>query len=77
VDTGAAGPRRGLSATVRTALDEQREAAAALLTRAGWRVAVARADRSVSDVWQSLGGPGSAGAQAFAAAGRPVAGAPA
>jgi uncharacterized protein (DUF58 family) len=80
VDTGAAGPRRGLSATVRSALDDEREAAAALLLRAGWRVAVARADRSVSDVWQSLGGTGSAeaaGAQAFAAAGGPVSGAPA
>ena len=27
-----------------------------LLRAAGWRVAVARADRSVADVWQSLGG---------------------
>lgn len=77
VDAGTAGPRRGLSATARTALDDDREAAAALLARAGWRVAIARADRSVADVWQSLGGPADAGAQIFAAAGRPVTGAPA
>jgi uncharacterized protein (DUF58 family) len=57
VDTGSAGSRRGLSATVRTALDDEREAAVALLTGAGWRVAVARADRSVAEVWQSLGDP--------------------
>ncbi|MDQ1531896.1 MAG: hypothetical protein QOE37_2001, partial [Microbacteriaceae bacterium] len=75
VDAGAAGPRRGLSATVRTALDDDREAAAALLTAAGWRVAIGRADRAVSHVWQSLGGPVSAAAQEFASSAPPASGA--
>jgi hypothetical protein len=38
-------------------LGRQREDAAALLRRAGWRVAVARADKPVTDVWAELGGP--------------------
>jgi uncharacterized protein (DUF58 family) len=38
-------------------LGRQREDAAALLRRAGWRVAVARADKPVADVWAELGGP--------------------
>jgi hypothetical protein len=77
VESGAAGPRRGLSAAARAALDVEREAAAALLAAAGWRVAVARSDRSVADVWELLGGPGRAGAPAFAAAGRLAPGTPA
>jgi uncharacterized protein (DUF58 family) len=74
VDTGAAGNRRGLSAAARAVLVEEREAAAALLVRAGWRVAIARADRSVSDVWHELSGPDSSAAQPFASLIRPTSG---
>jgi uncharacterized protein (DUF58 family) len=52
--------RRALSAASRGALAAQREDAATLLRAAGWRVAVARADRSVADVWADLGAPGQA-----------------
>jgi uncharacterized protein (DUF58 family) len=53
-------PRRGTSDTARRVLTSSREDAAALLRSAGWRVAVARADLSIADVWSSLGGaPGS------------------
>ena len=38
-------------------LSRQRDEAAALLRAAGWRVAVARADRSVEEVWAELTGP--------------------
>ena len=54
---GAAGGLRHRAAGV---LARQREDAAALLRRAGWRVAVARADRSVAEVWAALGGPAAA-----------------
>jgi uncharacterized protein (DUF58 family) len=74
VDMGAAGNRRGLSAASRAVLVEEREAAAALLVRAGWRVAIARADRSVSDVWQALSGPAGTAAQPFAPLTRPTSG---
>jgi uncharacterized protein (DUF58 family) len=77
VETGAAGNRRGLSATARTVLTEEREAAATMLSRAGWRVAIARADRSVSDVWQDLGDSVGPGARPLAPLGRPASGAPA
>ncbi len=49
--------RRGLSAAARGALATQREDAAMLLRAAGWRVAVARADRTVAEVWADLGAP--------------------
>jgi uncharacterized protein (DUF58 family) len=49
--------RRALPAASRGALARQRDDATALLRQAGWRVAVARADRSVADVWADLGGP--------------------
>ena len=58
-----AGPtrsRRGASTTARDVLARHREDAAALLRAAGWRVAVASADRSVADVWATLGGPAGA-----------------
>jgi uncharacterized protein (DUF58 family) len=77
VDTGDAGHRRGLSAAARAVLVEEREAAAALLGKAGWRVAVARADRSVSDVWQALGEPGGAGGRPWATSVFPTSGIPA
>lgn len=77
VDTGAGGSRRGLSGAVRTALADNREAAATLLRKAGWRVAIARADRSVSDVWQALGEPGGRGAQPPSSPVRQGSGAPA
>jgi hypothetical protein len=51
------GGRRGASAAARGVLAAQREDAAALLRRAGWRVAVATAGRSVADVWAALGAP--------------------
>jgi uncharacterized protein (DUF58 family) len=47
--------RRALSAASRSTLATQREDAATLLRAAGWRVAVARADRSVDEVWSALG----------------------
>jgi len=56
-DAASSRGRRALSAASRGALASQREDAAALLRAAGWRVAVARADRSVADVWADLGGP--------------------
>jgi uncharacterized protein (DUF58 family) len=49
-------PRRGATGTARNVLAGQREDAATLLRTAGWRVAVAGADRSVADVWAALGG---------------------
>jgi uncharacterized protein (DUF58 family) len=55
-DGGLARSRRGVSASARGVLTRQREDAASLLRAAGWRVAVARADRSVADVWAALGG---------------------
>jgi uncharacterized protein (DUF58 family) len=55
-DAGLSG-RRGLSGAARGALARQRADAATLLRAAGWRVADARADRSVADVWADLGGP--------------------
>jgi uncharacterized protein (DUF58 family) len=54
------GPGRGrgaLSVASRGALASQREDAATLLRAAGWRVAFARADRSVAEVWAALGSP--------------------
>jgi uncharacterized protein (DUF58 family) len=56
-DGGAGRVRRTLSAASRATLDRQRDEAADLLRAAGWRVAVARADQSVADVWTALGGP--------------------
>ena len=50
--------RRSFSATSRATLARQRDDAADLLRAAGWRVAVARADQSVADVWSTLRGPG-------------------
>jgi uncharacterized protein (DUF58 family) len=54
--------RRDLTAASRGVLARQREDAATLLREAGWRVAIARADRTVADVWAELGGPGTLGA---------------
>jgi uncharacterized protein (DUF58 family) len=51
------GGRRAASAAARGVLTAQREAAAALLRRAGWRVAIATAGLSVGDVWEALGAP--------------------
>jgi uncharacterized protein (DUF58 family) len=57
-DAGLSRGRRGLTAASRDALARQRDDAADLLRAAGWRVAIARADRSVAEVWAELGGPG-------------------
>jgi uncharacterized protein (DUF58 family) len=54
-DPAAGRGRRALSAASRGALAAQREDAATLLRAAGWRVEVARADRSVPEVWAALG----------------------
>ena len=59
--------RRSMSAASRGALATQREDAATLLRAAGWRVAVARADLSVAEVWAALGAAAAAGAPAGAA----------
>jgi uncharacterized protein (DUF58 family) len=64
---------RHLSAASRGALATQREEAATLLRAAGWRVAVARADLTVADVWAGLGGPAQADPPTVAALhGRPA-----
>jgi uncharacterized protein (DUF58 family) len=68
-----AGPSRGrrdLTSASRGVLARQRDDAAALLRQAGWRVAVARADRSVAEVWAELGGPAAASGASPAAAAR-------
>ncbi|HLM06223.1 MAG TPA: DUF58 domain-containing protein [Blastococcus sp.] len=67
-EAGLSRGRRGLDGASRGALARQRDDAADLLRSAGWRVAIARADRTVADVWTSLGGPGAAPAA------KPVAG---
>jgi len=56
-EAGVSRGRRDLSAASRGILARQRDDAATLLRDAGWRVAVARADRSVAEVWAELGGP--------------------
>ena len=72
-DAGHAASRRGLSVAARGALARQREDAATLLRAAGWRVAEARADRSVADVWADLGAPvGSIAGSGRAPLGAPV-----
>ncbi|TFV81425.1 DUF58 domain-containing protein [Blastococcus sp. CT_GayMR16] len=55
-DPGLARSRRGAATAARGVLTSQREDAVSLLRSAGWRVAVASADRSVADVWATLGG---------------------
>jgi uncharacterized protein (DUF58 family) len=67
-DTGLGRGRRDLSAASRGILAKQRDDAAALLRQAGWRVSVARADRSVAEVWAELGGPAAAAGASPAAA---------
>jgi uncharacterized protein (DUF58 family) len=57
-DAGGNRVRRSLSAASRATLARQRDDAADLLGAAGWRVAVARADQSVADVWATLKGTG-------------------
>ncbi len=65
-DAGSTAGLRSLSTAARGALARQREEAATLLRVAGWRVALARADRSVADVWADLGDPvGSSAGRAF------------
>ena len=72
-DAAPARGRRAVAASARTTLAGQRDAAAALLRASGWRVAVARADQSVPDVWAALTGP----AGRVAGAGREPLGTPA
>ena len=55
-EAGAGRSRRSAATTSSRVLAGQREDAASLLRSAGWRVAVAGADRSVADVWSALGG---------------------
>jgi hypothetical protein len=56
-DAGPPRPRRAATTHARGVLAQHREDAVALLRSAGWRVAVAAADRSVAEVWSTLGGP--------------------
>ena len=63
-DTGTPRGRRGHAANSRAVLARQRDEAAALLRAAGWRVAVASADRDVAEVWAELGDPANAPAAA-------------
>jgi uncharacterized protein (DUF58 family) len=65
-DAGLPRPRRGAAAAARGVLAGQREDTAALLRAAGWRVAVASADRAVADVWAELGRPVAASSVAVA-----------
>jgi uncharacterized protein (DUF58 family) len=53
-DAGLLRGRRAPSATARAELDRQRDEASALLRAVGWRVAVARADSTVEQVWAEL-----------------------
>jgi len=66
-EIGLSRGRRDLSAASRGVLARQRDDAAVLLRQAGWRVAVARADRSVAEIWAELGGPSGASPTAAAA----------
>jgi uncharacterized protein (DUF58 family) len=54
---GLARGRRALSPASLATLTRQREDATALLRAGGWRVAAARADQSVAEVWAALGAP--------------------
>jgi uncharacterized protein (DUF58 family) len=65
-DPGSGRGRRGPSAHSRGALASQRADAATLLRAAGWRVAVARADTGIPDVWATLGAPAQADAVTIA-----------
>ncbi|TFV61865.1 UNVERIFIED_ORG: DUF58 domain-containing protein [Bacillus sp. AZ43] len=55
VEPGGGRGRRGVSPAARGVLATQREETATLLRAAGWRVAVARADLDVAEVWAALG----------------------
>jgi uncharacterized protein (DUF58 family) len=55
-DAGLLRGRRAPSATARAELVRQRDEATRLLRAAGWQVVVARADRSVEEVWRELTG---------------------
>jgi hypothetical protein len=66
--------RRTLSTASRATLSQQRDDAMELLKAAGWRVAVARADQSVADVWATLG---ESGTPSGPSVGRQAMGAPA
>jgi uncharacterized protein (DUF58 family) len=59
-EAGATRGRRGLATASRAVLARQRDEAATVLRAAGWRVAVARADRDVAEVWAELGDPSNA-----------------
>jgi uncharacterized protein (DUF58 family) len=67
-ETGPSRGRRDVTAASRGVLARQRDGAVALLRQAGWRVSVARADRTVADVWAELGGPTAASGASPAAA---------
>jgi uncharacterized protein (DUF58 family) len=54
---GLARGRRALSPASLATLTRQREDATTLLRAGGWRVASARADQSVAEVWAALGAP--------------------
>jgi uncharacterized protein (DUF58 family) len=54
---GLARGRRSLSPGSLATLTRQREDATTLLRAGGWRVAEARADQSVAEVWSALGAP--------------------
>ena len=56
-EAGLPRPRRGTTASARGVLGAQRADAVTLLRSAGWRVAVASADRSIAEVWSALGDP--------------------
>ena len=68
-DAGLARGKRALSATARSELARQRDEAAALLRAGGWRVAIARADQAVAEVWAQLGPSPEAAARPAAAGG--------
>jgi uncharacterized protein (DUF58 family) len=64
-DAGLGRGRRSLTAAARSELDAQRDEVLSLLRAGGWRVAVARPELTVEQVWAELGGAGSPAASGF------------
>jgi hypothetical protein len=64
-DAGLGRGRRSLTAAARSELDAQRDEVLSLLRAGGWRVAVARPELTVEQVWAELGGAGSSAASGF------------
>ncbi|MQA32360.1 DUF58 domain-containing protein [Modestobacter roseus] len=57
LDAGAVRGRRPLAPAARAQVVAQQQQAADLLAAAGWRIALARADAGVEQLWETLGDP--------------------